>query len=341
MSTDEFKIPDNPLDRFCAIYTALMEQKRWFQDPTPLRFAAVTLSLIPGTPRSVALSLENMANELKNLAGWTSPLQSSIRFAVAAILLRSGDTARDFTDEVERVKDLFKQHGLRRGSVYFLIAVLILRDHLHGRKIGERDVERMRAIYDMMKSHHFWLTGVDDYPACAFLSIAQTRTGGAFSPEEIGVRVEEFYNGLNDQGFSRGNQLQTASHVLFFNPDNTSSVVEKFNDIYKLFADRGLYMHGGDYDEVAILTYLHHTPSVIVDRALSDREAIATLKPTPPREISFSLCAGTAFLSLARLSEKLQKINDIQALMQVQSILQAQQAAAMASVAAASAAASN
>ena len=49
---NETTLPEHPLDRFLELLDALMEQKRWFEDPTALRFAASAMLLIDNGQRS-------------------------------------------------------------------------------------------------------------------------------------------------------------------------------------------------------------------------------------------------------------------------------------------------
>ena len=186
-----------------------------------------------------------------------------------------------------------------------------------------------------MKRHHPFLTGQDDYATCALL----TGTDGA--PSEVATRCEVFYEGLRDLGFRRGNALQSVSHVLVFAPDDDRVVMQRFRRLYDAFQEAGLWMHTGDYDEVAALSFLDRDASRVVSTVLSHREPIAAARPRPGKEQSFSLACGTAFLELARDGVVHEEVRDTQNVLAVQAILQAQQAAMIAASVSASTAATS
>ena len=114
-----------------------------------------------------------------------------------------------FLEEVERVRGLFRTVKLRRGGIYELMAILILRLQACRSPIEVATLERFKAIYQELKQYHWWLTGPNDFPACAIL------VGESDSPPAIASGIEEIYRALNDRGFSRGDPLQTAANLLY------------------------------------------------------------------------------------------------------------------------------
>jgi hypothetical protein len=321
------QVPADPLARFQQLYQALNERRGWLESATPLQFSAVALLTTPGEPAQIAASLYEIAEDLHRRAGWFSDLRSPTRFLIAASLLRAGETAETFHNAVSEASELFREQDLRRGSGYEAIAILILRQQDPQRVVQPRQVTRFKSIYRMMKSHHWWLTGPDDYPACALLCAGDER------PHEIGRRVEAFYTRLKDRGISRGEDLQTVSHILYFNPKPDDEVLDRFLALHQGFSDASISMQRSDYDEIAILTFLDHAPGVIVDRVVEHRQAMAELKPNPGRSLTFSLACGTAFVELAKLTGKLETVAEARLLKQLEDILQAQAAAAMTTMA--------
>ena len=126
---------------------------------------------------------------------------------------------------------------------------------------------------------------------------------------------------------------------MFFNPAEDRIAADRFDALFHAFKQQGLWMHGGDYDEMAILSFVDAAPDNVVGCVLDHREKISALRPRPGKEISFSLACGTAFLELARGS--VGDILDTAQLLQLQAILDAQTAAVIASTSAASAASSS
>ncbi|MEQ8764822.1 MAG: DUF4003 family protein [Planctomycetota bacterium] len=320
-----FEIPSDPLQRFLDIFEALEAKRTWTMSVFPLRYSALTLATSAAPPEQLADELFAMASQLKDRAGWFGPLNSPIRFTVAAMLLRRGDDPAEFCEFVDTCSAQMRELKLRAGSIYETIALLILRDQLED--VSFNHLIRFKDLYEEMKKHHWWLTGPDDYPACALLTTTEERV------REISRRVELFYDGLRNLGFSRGEKLQTISHILYFCPQQDVDVLARFEQTHKAFKKVGLWIHQGDWDEIAILCFLDHEIDQIVSKVLEHRAKIRKAKPAPDADTSFGLACGTAFLELVRLDQDLKIIQDAASLAQVQAIIAAQQAAVAAAAA--------
>lgn len=330
---NEFTIPAQPLERFIELYDALRERKKWYESVMPLRYSALTLATVPGSAREITARIFKIADDLKARAGWFGPLNSPIRFAVAAVLHADGQSAEEFCRDVERIQQLMRNEKLRRGSAYEVLAIMILRRTSQGTRLSATDIRRFASVFRRLREDHRFLTGADDYPMCALLSA----TGDPV--EEIGPRVEACYRALRRGGLSTGNPLQSASHILYFCPRDTDDAVAHFLALRDEFRAAKIRIFQTDYDELAALAFLDHDARTIVARVREHRIPLSRLRPKPDRNTSFSLACGTAFLDLVRRDRDFKEIHDARLLVQIQGILAAQQAAAVAAVAATSAAA--
>ncbi len=334
--TDRFFLPEKPLQRFLELESALRTRFSWWHGLSSVRVAGLTLTTVDGKPRHLVNELWSLSERLKRRSGLVGPFQSSVRHIVAAILIRNGDDADGFFQEFQRVRLLLREARLPRGQTYQGIATLMLRDQAatQGWKVVRRSqVERTRAVYAEMKLHHPWITGGDDLPLAALLS------GSEDSPKRMGARFEHLYQGLCGYRFSRGNPLQAVSHLLYLHPEEDDLVMRRFRDLYHAFKDRGLWMFEGDYDEIAVLTFLSQSPAEVATRVLEHRRQTAMLRPRPGRNESFSLACHTAFLELAQVGSSNQPLLDAAAVARIVTIIQAQQGAAVAAAAGAGAAA--
>jgi len=233
------------------------------------------------------------------------------------------------------VRDLFRQVGLRRGGIYETMAIWVLRAGADLEPVTVETVERMRAMYEMMKGYHWWLTGPDDFPACAIL-VGQEGTPGA-----IGAAIEQTYQALHDLGGSRGDPLQTAANLLYLSRLEPREAARRFHALADGFRAAEVAIWQSDYDELAILTFLDHPTDRIVERVLDRRRHMTALSPKPDRSLTFNLAASIAFLELVRCDRELTQIADAKALLDMQAILNAQQAAACAAATSAAVAASS
>jgi hypothetical protein len=317
-------LPADPMSRFVAVYEMLDAERGWFGDPSSLRFAAMAAVVSPGEPSDVARGIRRISDEIKTQSGWFGALNSPLRFIVSAMLYANGDDAAPFLAEVERGQAMFRDAGLRRGGIYETMAILIMRLRADKQPIASSTVDRFQAIYEEMKRHHWWLTGPDDFPACAIL-VAQPE-----SPVEIGERIEQIYQSLHAAGLTTGDPLQTAANLLYLARLDPSEAASRFRDLARGFRESGVSIWQSDYDELAILTFLDHPPTSIIGRVLENRAKMQELRPKPDRSLTFNLAASITFLELVKLDRGMKEITDAKALMDMQAIINAQQAAAAA-----------
>ena len=317
-------LPEDPLARFTAIYGALNAERSWRESASPLRFAALTAVTCPGEPHEVAEAIRDMAAAVREQAGWFGQLRSPLRFILSAMLVQRGDEAGAFLTEVERVRGMFREVGLRRGGIYETMAIWVLRADAGLEPVTVEAVGRMRAMYEVMKAYHWWLTNPDDFPACAIL------VGQEGTPEAIGAAIERIYQALHDLGGARGNPLQTAANLLYLSRLEPTEAARRFHALAEGFRAADVAIWQSDYDELAILTFLDHPADRIVERVLGCRAHMAGLSPKPDRSLTFNLGASIAFLELVRCDRELKQITDAKALLDMQAVINAQQAAACA-----------
>ena len=321
------------VDRFKAIYAAFEKERRWWRSTVPLRYAAMAAIQCEGDATRVARGIRAVNKGLKEGSKWHWSVSPLVQFPVGAILYQHGDTATQFLRELVRVRKLFRDAKLHRAFTFELLAVLILRLQAGGKLIDQRTIHRFKAIYDEMKRHHRWLTGPDDFPACAIL------TGQSGTPRAIGEGVEAIYEELRHQGFARGNPLQTTANMMYLAPGKARDVAARAADFRARFKEHKVRITQRDWDELAMLSILGKRPATVVKRIVAIREDLAEIRPRMEKSTTFGLAVGIAFLEFATASQQDGSVSHAKVLMDVQSILAAQQVALMAAGAAASAAA--
>ena len=330
--TKTFTLPEDPLARFHEIHDALNAERRWWQGASTLRFAAITAMTCPGNGHSVATEIRRISERIKEESGWFGSLNSDLCFIVAVMLLQQGDTAVGFLNEVKRVREMFRELSLRRDGVFETMAILVMRISAELKPVQKATVRRFQSIYEEMKRHHWWLTGPDDFPACAILACRSE------SPLEIGAAIERIYQALRAKGFKAGDPLQTAANLLYLANEQPREIAMRYRDLADGFEHANVSMWQSDYDELAILSFLGHPARVVVDRVVQHREVMKSLRPRPDRSLTFNLASSVAFLDLVKVDSDLKSITDAKALMDMQAIIQAQQAAAAAAASSAAAA---
>jgi len=317
-------LPEDPLRRFLELAEALRQGKPWYQESTIPRFAALALVTARGGASALITEMRETVKRIEKRAGLFGTLRSEERHLVAAMLVRDGDDPDAFIEEVARARRLFREKSVRRGGMSEVLAILILRAQSPGREVSVTQIVRFQAVYKALLADHYWLTGVDDYPTCALLC------GSTQAPAAIRAGVESLYRGLHARRFRRGNNLQTATHILFLAPDGPEAAEGRFESLWRAFRDAGLRMFGEDYEEVALLAHLANSSKEVVRAVLSHRASIRELRPKPSRQHSFAFAASTVFLELVRDQARGQRVADVKAMIDVQQIIRTRRAAAAA-----------
>jgi hypothetical protein len=312
------------LGRFLTLYDHLRRTRTWRDDWTVLRHAAMTLPLLERDPAALAREFRETCLELRRSTRWWQEARGSVRYFVAASILRQREPVAGFLADLERVRALFRAARLPRGATSEIQAFVLLREGVPGGHVGAAHVSRMRDLYQAIRKDHRWLLGAGEYPTIALLSTTEVAAG------EIARRVEEILRDLERRGFRRRGQLMPPSQLLFLSPERDDEACARFARMWKAFRGRNLRMHAGDYDEVALLTLLPLAAETVVRAVLEDRGAVATLRPRPSRDVTFSLACSTAYARLVGGDEKLRRLAHVQAAIQIRSIIVARQAAAAA-----------
>jgi hypothetical protein len=301
------------LSRFAAIYDALGAEHETWSAAAWLRFAAFSAVLQPGDPKSVAHSIRTGAESLRKHASWYEGLASPMRFVIAAMLQQAGGDARRFAKEVEEVRARLHETGLRSGSVrgWDVVAAVLLHVMNGGQPLSPLQAERIKAIYDGMKRHHWWLTGPDDLPACILLSFRPD------SAKDLTEDAERLYQLLRTRGFTGGDGLQTAANLLVLTGLPTVVAAKRANDIASAARGRDLYLIPGDYGILAALCLLDHDLDLIARRISEYHSRLAKLDPPLPAAICITLASDLAFLDLVRQRRDGSMIGDPQGLQEM------------------------
>jgi uncharacterized protein DUF4003 len=261
-----------------------------------VRFAA--LVALGAEPPVGPDALESAAQQLRRAAGLFSSVQSSIRYALAAMILRRGlDPARSW-GEVERARAGFRERRLRRGGLCEILAALVLVLRSDGARVSGATLDRMATLLRSWKQAHPWLTGQDDYP------LAALHASGGDPLDAIADATERIYRGLHAAGFYRGNALQRASHVLAVESWSVEEAVRRFASIAEALRRRDVTVRSSHYGDLALLCLAAPAPDALAAEVV---DAVARLRSAPHRpsgSIAFALACGIALSRRDRLDAR-------------------------------------
>ena len=318
-------VPADPLARFTEIHAALDVERKWLGDKVPLRLAAVCLITTPGEPALLASATRRRDADLRSGLGWLCNVTGAVRMLIAAQMVKHGDDPVTFIDEVERVRALMRAAKVRRDAVYETLAVLVLRRVLGPQqRIEAAHIDRFHAIYEAMKRHHWFLTGPEDYPACAML-LARDE-----DPETIGDGTDAIYKALHDRAdMSRGDALQTAANVLYLAGVEPTVIADRFAQMTNGFRDGGARIGQEQYDELAILCFLAWPVERVIETVLGFRTQLLETQKWIGKDSALNLAASLAFIRIAGQDSALGPLADAKLLLDMQAIVAARQAAAV------------
>jgi len=306
----------DPFDRFQALFEALQARGG---DPDSLRLVAITLLGMAGEPDAIVARVLACDGQLAQRFGWWSSTSSDTRRVLASQLVKADDRADAFLAEVDRVGALFRAMGVRRGGVYETLAVLVLRRTLGGAPATRAHAERFAAIYREMKRHHWWLTGPEDFPACAML------VGSHADPVAIGRGIEAIYRALHERAaLWQGDALQTAANILYLSNLGAHEIADRFALIVQQFRAAGAKIGQQEYDDLAILCFLALPVERIVATVIAIRDRL-TARRWWSRRGNLGLATNLAFVPLAGEDGALGPLADAKLLLDIQALVAARQ----------------
>jgi len=326
-------------ERFLEHYAALRRRFRW-EDATTLRYVALGLSFLPDPSDRVVARLGEVAAAIRDRSSLFSELRGSIRYPLAAMLLRRGGSVDAALATVDRHRREIRGHRIGRGGgIYPTLAAFLLLGTRHDHRPRPDSLERADALFARMAKRHRFLTDRSDVPMTVALAM------GTGSIPEIDERMEGIYRGLVAAGCGRSNATQLAAEILTLGECDASEACAKFVRWRGELRSAGLPWRSGAYDETALLALLPDR-SLRVDALAATTEHVYRhggfwSRFTMTRGLAFSLATGLHLGALSDGDPALCKSLTSGMLAAVQQAIEAQQAAVVAACVAASVAATS
>lgn len=283
-----------PLERFRAILAELDIDHQPYIDAFWMRFAAQATVYHPEAPSIVAERLRQIADNLHHHVPWFKTAGSSMRFVVAALLLKTNTSLHLFASEFGRVGSLLDEVGLRHGGRYEPLTVIILHTMPGRGHATLLEAERLKALYRRMKNFHWWLTGIDDLPACAALAqLPETA-------EVLATRCENIYQRLAAAGCLKGKHLQSAANLLPLSGLSAEEASERWLGLLRALGQSAVAIHPAHYDALSVLSLLVQPSDLVISRLVAVRQELDLVHPDLAGDSSLGLAADLTALDLIR-----------------------------------------
>ncbi len=173
--------------------------------------------------------LHEIKKYIKDETKWTSYFRGTNEF-ILATLISLEDNYMSFFKDTSELYERMVQNGLKRSTQLPLAAYTIVKETT--REEWNEKLNRMKDFYSKMKENHFWLTSADDYVFAAVLSSTDLNVS------DTSKNMEYCYNYLNREGFYKGNDLQTLSHILSIGEEGVDEKCSKAVSLYKKLKEK-------------------------------------------------------------------------------------------------------
>lgn len=313
------------LTNYLDIYKILKKELRWKVTDNKIILTIANFYAMNDKPFHLERFFK-IADEIKSQASLFSSMRSYSRFTTAAML------DINFDDPLKKVPELYhyysklREHKFPSGVYTYLAASILLTNE--ERIQPSRVIPRAKEIYDEMKKEHIFLTGHEDYPL-ALLIACEEKHG-------MVEKIEQLYEDLNNNGLSKGNNLQFLSHILALNSDETpQKLVERSTYISDTLRQHQIRPKATYYPIIGLLAYLPNEQF--------DMETILKVYQSLNEEIRWQKEMNFITAVSLYVHDKIEKtgVTETSISTTLEAILQAQQAVIISTVAASAAASSN
>jgi hypothetical protein len=181
--------------------------------------------------------LQEVKQFINDETSWTSYFRGTNKFIIASLLSLEENYA-EFFRKMTEVYDRMREKGLRRSVQLPMAAYTITKEV--PRDQWDEKIDRMLQFYNKMKENHFWITSSDDYVFAAVLASTDLNVS------ETTYNMERCYSYLNNEGFYKGNYLQTLSHILAIGEETVEEKCSKAVKLHNSLKELGckLQYHG-------------------------------------------------------------------------------------------------
>ena len=213
--------------------------------------------------------VEDMLDIIKKNTNIFSNFRGHNLFYMAVLLSFESNPEASFLEIQKNYEELKKAKF--SGSDYLSLSAIIMyenRDKMDSHTI----IERMRYAYDYMKKYHPFLTSYDDYCNACLLSI------NSKDLEKDLENIEEFYNYLSKNGFSKNNDLQAMSQILAFSQDKSMEKCNKSISLRDTLNQCKCKMGYYGNPVIGAISLLEYNEKVIVDDISRATEKLKEVK---------------------------------------------------------------
>ncbi len=199
--------------------------------------------------------IKEIKKYIKEETGLTSDYRGNNLLIIATLLCFEEDYKSFFKNMVD-IHEKMRQYGFRKSQYLPLATYTMVKDVPEDQ--WNHKFQRMDEFYRSMKENHFWLTSTDDYVFAAVLATTD------LDVKETMGKVEECYKALNQEGFWKGNDLQTLSHIMALGEESAYEKCKKANSLYNKLKDEKCKLKYSGLATLGVITLIAENENEIV-----------------------------------------------------------------------------
>lgn len=307
------------MERYTRIFSELKERLRWKVSDQSLLMMVSSLYITNNRSFDIE-RFNDVAEHIKNNSGLFSPLRSQSRFTFAAMLDTRFDNPKEMFPHFMAAYDELVAGGFNRNIFTYIAAMLLTTTDAND--LGSLS-ERARSIYKKMREEHLFLTSHSDYP------LAVTLAQNDRPADELIFHIEDLYSKLSQNGFRKGNDLQSMSHILSLHEHSSADdLVVKSTEIFDRMKKEGIKPKSMFYPQIALLTFIEKEMNTLTEI----KEIWEQLNAEKPfkwkKDINFMMAVSFV------VSDKIEDSSLLQTNLSttIETLIQAQQAASIAAI---------
>lgn len=169
---------------------------------------------------------------------------------------------KESLDEIIQIYEKLKSNKFSYGESSILVSAKMF-ENQHNMNV-DTCIDKMKYVYESMRKNHPFLTSTDDY-----ISAYMIATNSKDIDNKL-ERIEEIYTYLNNNGFYKGNTLQSLSHVLSFSKNQQDW--ERCIELKKALKNNGIKVAEAGYPIIGALALLNIND---IDKIINEIEMVS------------------------------------------------------------------
>ncbi|MGO1368832.1 MAG: DUF4003 family protein [Senegalia sp. (in: firmicutes)] len=308
-------------------YEELRQEFKWEND---MSRHLIALSYAMKGKEINITKIKEIKEYIKNKTGMFSPLRGHMTFVLSGLLNVNVDNPKEEFDNMLSNEKILKENGFKYSS-YLPTALYSLSSVYKGDDVRDYTKKAMDIYKDMKKNHPF-LTSGDDYALAILLASTDHSTD----------LLENYYEELNNRGFSKSNGLQMLSHIMAFSESSIRDTVNKCENIHNNLRSNKLKISTDYYPAIGLISLIDGNENELMNDFVEIADYLRNQKRYKWLGKGMNVLIASAIISSEYIKEqKESSIVNTTLSISIETIIAAQQAAMIAAIAASTAAASS